>query len=108
VLLARSLGRAGHTAVLAGAYHQAEVLAMEDAFDLVLLDVMLPDDAAIVKPVTASALRSWPLQSAIDAATLRYVLLAGRAKRAYRAGTTSMLSTVEDSRPPRITTPMGA
>jgi DNA-binding response OmpR family regulator len=46
-LLARSLGRAGHTAVLAGSYHQAEVLAMEEAFDLVLLDVMLPDGSGV-------------------------------------------------------------
>jgi two-component system, OmpR family, response regulator len=46
-LLARSMGRAGHTTALAATCEQGEALASDGPFDLVLLDVMLPDGSGV-------------------------------------------------------------
>src|SRR4051794_21542616 len=46
-LLARSLGRAGHIAAAAATCHDAEAIMRGEHFDLLVLDVMLPDGSGL-------------------------------------------------------------
>ena len=46
-LLGRSLEEAGHSVVVAGDLATASPLALEGAFDLAILDVMLPDGSGL-------------------------------------------------------------
>src|SRR4051812_13214832 len=46
-LLARSLGRAGHVASVAANCQEAEAMARGEHFDVLVLDVMLPDGSGL-------------------------------------------------------------
>jgi two-component system OmpR family response regulator len=46
-LLARSLGRAGHVASVAASCQHAEAMARGEHFDVLVLDVMLPDGSGL-------------------------------------------------------------